>query len=126
MAQPAEEARLTRFVQYPARMTQPISDAEMQVMLTDQIARLDDLTRPTWKRFKVAPERIPLAGRGGRDAVVVARAGEEVVYFDDERDAFGRGEIEEGAVREIDLWGLDMALALRHFPRKRPSANSSE
>lgn len=111
---------VTRFMHTPHAMALPISEAEMRVMLDDQIARLDDLTRPTWKQHRVKPERIPMEEPEGRDSYVVARADGEVLYFDDEKDEFARGDLtESGKIREVDSWGLDLALVLRHFPRRR-------
>lgn len=107
-------------------MRQPISDAEFQVMLTDQIARLDDLTRPTWKQHRIKPERYP-STKGSSGVLVVARAGDEVVYFDDSDDQFARGEVNsDGAIQPIDTWGFDLGRVLRHFPRKKARPMTGE
>lgn len=101
-------------------MASRISDTEMRVFLDEQIAKLDNLTRPTWKRYKTSLEQLAVR-RGEEESeqlFVVARAGREIVYFDDRKDEFGAGELEEsGVLRDYGTYGSELRQTLRHFPK---------
>jgi len=102
-------------------MRSPISETEMRVLLDEQIARLDNLTRPTWKKYKTPLEEFVSTGADDPARArlyIVARAGSEIVYFDDQRDEFGAGELDGvGAFRDYGTYGSELRGTLRHFPR---------
>ncbi len=103
-------------------MRSPISETEMLVLIDEQIARLDNLTRPTWKKYRTPLEEFESPG-GEAPArprlFILARAGSEIIYFDDQRDEFGAGEIDSsGAFRDYGTYGSELRGTLRHFPRK--------
>ena len=99
-------------------MRQPISETEMKVFLHEQIARIDDLTRPVWKKHRIPMQSAQSAEGGGWPLFVVARSGREIVFYDDRTQEFGTGEMDEdGTLRPRTLYGEELRFALRHFPR---------
>jgi hypothetical protein len=101
-------------------MRQPISETEMKVFLDEQIARIDDLTRPVWKKHRVKMESAQGAEGSDSPIFIVARSGTEVVFYDDRSQEFGTGEVDEsGALRPRTMYGEELRFALRHFPRVR-------
>jgi hypothetical protein len=101
-------------------MRQPISETEMKVFLDEQIARIDDLTRPVWKKHKIKTERVQAPDAGVAPIFIVARSGSEVVFYDDGPQEFGVGESDEsGALKPRTMYGEELRFALRHFPRAR-------
>jgi hypothetical protein len=109
-------------------MRNSISETEMIVFLDEQIARLDDLTRPTWKRYRV-PLRAARCERGGERGTVfvVAAAGDEVLLFDEVKEEFGTARLDaDGVIREWTTYGEELRGTLRHFPRKQPGTKEAE
>ena len=99
-------------------MRQPISETEMKVFLDEQIARIDDLTRPVWKKHRIPMQSARADQGSGWPLFVVARSGSEVVFYDDQSQEFGTGEMDEkGGLRPRTWYGEELRSALRHFPR---------
>ena len=108
-------------------MWKPIAESEMRVVLDEEIARLDELSRPTWKKYKVKLQQLPCEREGyERESIyIVARHENQVVLFDDRKEQFGVGKLEEdGVIRKWSLYGEKLGWALRHFPwgHKPPAA----
>lgn len=102
-------------------MWKPISEGEMQVFLDEEIARLDELTRPTWKKHRSKLALVPSAREGSdRTGIyVVARAGSEVIVFDDASEQFGTAMLgDDGVIRDWTTYGEHLSHALRHFPKR--------
>jgi len=101
-------------------MRKPIPETEMMVFLNEQIARIDDLTRPVWKKHRVPMQRAKAVEDSGWPLFVVARSGSEVVFYDDQSQEFGTGEMDaDGALRPWTTYGDELRYTLRHFPRGR-------
>jgi hypothetical protein len=101
-------------------MRKPISETEMMVFLNEQIARIDDLTRPTWKKHRIPLQSAKGSVESGWPLFVVARSGSEVVFYDDQSQEFGTGEIDaKGTVKPWTTYGEELRYSLRHFPRAR-------
>ena len=92
----------------------------MRVFLDEQIARIDDLTRPVWKKHRIPMQSAQDPDGNGSPLFVVARSGSEVVFYDDRSQEFGTGEMDEnGTLRPRTMYGEELRFALRHFPRLR-------
>lgn len=103
-------------------MPRPITETEMIVLLNEEIARLDNLTRPAWKENRKPLARIPCerAGFDRHELFTVARAENEVVVYDDSTGRFATGFLDEdGVLRKWSTYGEEMRTALKNFPHKR-------
>ena len=101
----------------------------MRVFLDLQIARLDDLSRPSWKKSKVKLQTATLAAEGEepRPVFLVARSGDDALIYDDAVEKWARGAVDEGAViRSIEHFGEELGFAMRHLDRRNQSANSGK
>jgi|GEM_PF-1570402 len=100
-------------------MAKPITETEMIVLLNEEIARLDNLTRPTWKQFKSKLATVPCQREGfdRTQLYAVARADSEVVVYDDVDSRFASGFLDEdGVLRKWSTFGEELKSALKHFP----------
>lgn len=107
-------------------MWKPIAESEMIVLVDEEIAKLDELTRPTWKKYKVKLQQIPVEHEGSdRNSVyILARAEREVLLFDDVAERFATGLIDpDGVLRKWSLHSERLAPTLRHFPSNRRPAS---
>lgn len=111
-------------------MTSPLSDSELQVIINEEIAALDNLTRPTWKKHRIKVETQPAERDGGdkTQLYTVARSGTEVVVYDPHEKNFATGVLDEDNVlRRWTSYGDALRDALRHFPKhSRPSKSEAE
>lgn len=104
-------------------MRKPISENEMILLVEEEIARLDNLTRPTWKKYRVQLHSVRVDGGGGEreSFYVVAKHDREVVFYDDAQEQFGSGEIDaSGSLHPRSLYGAELRQTLRHFPKHQP------
>ena len=95
-------------------MTQ-LNETEFGIFLNEEIAALDNLTRPTWKKYKVKTESAK--GAGDVPLMIVAKAGDEVLVYDSAREEFGAGVTSNGIVEKWTTYGPALRDALRHFPK---------
>ncbi|HVT03025.1 MAG TPA: hypothetical protein VHL58_06565 [Thermoanaerobaculia bacterium] len=103
-------------------MPKPITETEMIVLLNEEIARLDNLTRPAWKQYRKPLAAVPCEKEGfdRKELFAVARAENEVVVYDDATSRFASGFLDEdGVLRKWSTYGEEMRSALKHFPHKR-------
>lgn len=100
----------------------PIGRGEMQALLAAQLQQLDSETRPVWDRFGVGElEQVRCVRAVSAGAIaepeslfVVARAGGQIVVFDDVEDEFGIGVVEsDGVLRQWALCGERLGWSLR-------------
>lgn len=99
-------------------MPVPISDSEMLVLIREEVAALDEITRPAWKRHHIPLQRVPVhSGIDRKEVFIVAKQGNEVVLFDDLHNKFATGNVgDDGALLRATTHGDSLASALRHFP----------
>jgi predicted esterase YcpF (UPF0227 family) len=68
---------------------EPISAAELEDLLSQQLTDCEPELVAVFETYKVAPFRAPIDRYGREESVfVVARKGDEVLYFEDVEDGF--------------------------------------
>jgi hypothetical protein len=99
-------------------MRAELNETEFGIFLNEEIARLDNLTRPTWKKHRSPTRRL----EGRKDGQVlglmaVARAGNEAIVYDSSIEEFGVAILEGEEVKRWTTYGPTLRDTLRHFPR---------
>ena len=102
----------------------PISAGELLLRIADEVSLFSDEDLATWSVVKVvvptSVEHRPATTLAyATHSFVVARAGMETIYFDDEEDEFGRARLEDGALKDRGLIG-DLADCVRHLRNSLP------
>lgn len=99
---------------------EPVSSAELHVILSEQVSAFDSDVAGRWARYGIEPQHVPCIrdGSGEPEPIfVVARAGSEVLIYDDVEDRFGTGVLDsDGVLRRWGTYGERLAWSLRHFP----------
>lgn len=102
----------------------PIAADELRDVLVGQLVDLDAETQAVWDRFGIQPTHI-LCIRGRLDGGVaepepiytVARAGDEVLIYDDVEDEWGTGVMDaDGVLRSWETYGEQLRWTLKTFP----------
>ena len=105
----------------------PITADELRDVLVKQLVDLDTETQAVWDRFGRQPTQIRCI-RGRLDGSVsepeaiyaVARAGDEVLIYDDVEDEWGRGVMDaDGVLRSWGTYGEPLHWTLKTFPSPR-------
>jgi hypothetical protein len=94
---------------------------EFERAVDGELSSLDHDARASLARWRVSPQqvhRIFPHGSGERDPVwVLARAGAEVLFYDDTEDEWGTAMLDaDGVMRDWGTWGDRLGRALRQFP----------
>jgi hypothetical protein len=111
---------------------QPISETDLQYLMANELGRLNDAQFQHWERYGLKPEHVQCERRaqGNKPPVldpiyVIARAGNEVLVYDDVDEEFGTGTLDaDGVLRQWGTWGEALAWSLERFPQS-PSAGAA-
>jgi hypothetical protein len=105
----------------------PITADELRDVVVKQLVDLDAETQAVWDHFGTQPTQI-LCIRGRLDGDVpelepiyaVARAGDEVLIYDDVEDEWGIGVMDaDGVLRSWGTYGEQLHWTLKTFPSPR-------
>jgi hypothetical protein len=110
---------------------QPISETDLRYLMAHELGRLSDAQFQCWERYGLKPEHVPCErpaqdGPPARDPIyLIARAGDEVLIYDDVEGEFGTGALDpDGVLRHWGTWGGALAWSLERFPQS-PSAGAA-
>jgi hypothetical protein len=103
---------------------QPISEADLQYLMANELGRLNDIQFQRWKRYAIKPEHVTCERgvmTGGPPVAepiyIPARSEREVLLYDDVEEEFGTGTLDQdGVLRTGGTWGKAPGWALERFP----------
>jgi hypothetical protein len=97
-----------------ALLSDPRSLADFEVLLAEQVARLDKVTREVYDRYRVP---VTAQAQGFGIVYVIAREGQKVLFYDEVEEEFGTAELQmDGTMEDYGTWGEELSWALRQFP----------
>jgi hypothetical protein len=100
---------------------EPITRAELDVLLGKELESLDPETRAVYERYRIEPEvTYRVFKQNSAEPVpsfVIARSGADVLFYDDIEEEWGTAAVSpDGRVYDWGTWSDVLCCALRNFP----------
>ena len=85
----------------------PCTQLEVETLVSGAVVKFTDAESEKWRRYRITPQQVLIDRMGNKEKVfAVARAGQNVVFFDDVEEEFAVGRLnEDGQVEDVRLLG---------------------